>query len=362
MTARVAPGLLAILAACGRVGFAPLPDDAPPTGDGSLAQPSVQSGSTVIPALGTSSEVALTPVDPAHSVLVFSVLAYADAAADALVLGELVDARTLHFERAGTGIDVAVQWSVISWRDWSVQRGRKRLATDQLLATQSLMPVDFARSVPLLSMMVEGGPLDEDDKLRAYLDANREELRVELGKGNPDAITMAWQVVTLPTARVYHRALGMTSGQVAFIDTDPRGAYDPARSFVASSTSAAGTPAAAAQQLSTQVQPDGSLAFTRREGTGELLFDTYLVELPAARVQHIAADFVDMQPTSTPLITSPDAAAFALGGAGDTDRTDSASSSSATGILQLGDASVNVVRSATAGAARIPVQVIELQR
>jgi hypothetical protein len=290
-----------LVAACGRLDFG---------GTGA----SVQAGRIMLAASDTEVTVPISPVDPAISLLVFSVAVDSTDVGVVKVAGELVGSDSVLLERVGTGAPATVAWQVVTWNGWSVRRGATTLPTPDLEVVAAISPpVDASHGVVIATCFGNGTLFNDDDFLRASLDSGSQ-VRFDIGNPGTD-IQIRWQAVELPGATVQAGVTDVAEG--AATTTVAISAVDPDHSWLVYSYSANGIDPGNASSMLIEAQlaaPD-QLAFDRTGtvGTGEVSW--FVVEDSAAAVQHGVQGFVVGQLASTAALASIEpASAFSYGG------------------------------------------------
>ena len=235
-----------------------------PTGGGSGVDSGppvvlVQRGSADMSWTATSSAT-LTPVDLGHAVLTFTERFEDDNASAALVRGTLAE-DGVSFTRAWGSKIVGIEWQVIEYSGWSVQRG-----TVALTSTEQKVPlakaVDLTRAFALVSLSHAGGTWSNGDHVAVDL-TGAQTLRLRTSNAQ-DAADVAWQVVELEDGSEV-RAGSKTLVPGAGNESAPLAApVDLDRSFVVHTFTVAGTgPAGNTTAVRARLADASTLALTR---------------------------------------------------------------------------------------------------
>ncbi len=190
----------------------------------------IQKGTASSVTAGTTA-VSIAAVDPARSFLQFSVHSNSNEPSDSQVMGQLVDATTVHFERqtdAGSPPPITIEWSVVEYAcGVSVQRGVVAGDGTSQIDT-SISAIDPSSSFVLASSVPESTAtdFDSDDLAIAEL-VGTDTVRVRTS-GAPLAAgrLSAWQVVTFDdpgdaTTQVETASLGPGTGTTTISLTSP---------------------------------------------------------------------------------------------------------------------------------------------
>lgn len=361
--------LLALFATgCGRVGFddqvADADTDVLPPGSPAVVQTGIidwQSGDSMRSA-------SITPVNPAKSLLVFSVSVESTSPGALKIAGELQATDTVAFFRAATGAPARVFWQVIRWDGWSVERGASAIPGADVEAFSTLQrAVEPSQSLVLATTAGDGSLFNDDECVRAELISPTQVRFAISNTGTPTDIR--WQVVEMPTAAVQRGLVSLPMGTTA--SDVPITAIDPSRSWLVQSYSSSGldTGVVAASMLVHGRILDGrSLRFERSDGEGDHVVAWQVAEIPAAVVQHGTLTLSLGQPTrQASLVEVEPTSAFTFGGAwggtsGSTDYAIDANPGTAWATARLvGRTTIELDRAQTTGTATIPWSVLELR-
>ncbi|HEY7647760.1 MAG TPA: hypothetical protein VID04_02050 [Methylomirabilota bacterium] len=196
----------------------------------------VQSGTATL--VGTSLDVAITPVALSRSILFFNVREDIFDSGAASVRGQLTSSANIQFNRAAAAGSVTIKWYVAEFVSGvTVQRGSTLLTTSPI--NVPIKSVDLGKTFVLSSWQKPGVMMGNDDYLRARLtSATTLELYHDTVGSTLDG-TADWQVVTMASATVQ-------SGDLSFITTDASktvtiSSVDTAKSFLIANWSSLGT-------------------------------------------------------------------------------------------------------------------------
>src|SRR5262249_26845870 len=156
--ARTYIGLIA-LCACGRLGFT---DDSP------LGSARVQHGTLAL-TTELAGEVAIDPVDPAQSFLVFGVAVDTTDPGSGLLSGHLEPGGTVRFTRAVGAASLNAAFHVIEWPGISVQTGVYLRSTTESIASIPLEAVDPATAFPIVTTQNKSFAFSGNELQRARL-------------------------------------------------------------------------------------------------------------------------------------------------------------------------------------------------
>ncbi len=178
---------------------------------------SLQSGSATIANGGPLTTAALSPsVTASQAFLVFSISENANTPADALVSGRLAGAgNQITFERVGTSGAITIQWYVAEFASGvTVQRGTADV-TLGVPFNQALIPVNPAKSFPIVSYRASGSNVNANDFVRAEITGAGANLQLSyLCCGSSTTPEMVeWQVVEYQQSAVQ-------TGNLFFSDVD----------------------------------------------------------------------------------------------------------------------------------------------
>ncbi|HTL31823.1 MAG TPA: hypothetical protein VL326_01795 [Kofleriaceae bacterium] len=197
-------GVLAI-AACGRIGFAPLSDgalDATPDApfEGHLVR--VLHGTET---LDLDLDVTLTaPIVPEHAFLVFTARSD-ETGPRSQTSGQITGPTQIHFHRPNNGRPMTVTWYVIELDDTaSVQRGG---LDSTVMPDIPIAPINLNESFALISWSNGFNSFDNDDFVNARLDPTS--LHVA-----PGAFLNDWQVISMPSLVVQHGTVDLSGTSV----------------------------------------------------------------------------------------------------------------------------------------------------
>ena len=180
--------------------------------------PTVQSGSTVVAATGTTS-VAIGTVDPTHAFLLFSSSADGSRPTAGLIGGRISSATTLDFVRVTDGVapepvPVVVSWTVVEYPcGVSVQRGTASVSattTDVAITSVGAVGQAFATVSETGGAAEQTWIADGDDLLSAQLTSTTN-LRLQAAVAPSVTHTAYWQVVTFTDQTMINVQSGATT-------------------------------------------------------------------------------------------------------------------------------------------------------
>jgi CSLREA domain-containing protein len=272
----------------------------------------IQKGVRTLPTGSTTVTVEIEPVDPDKAFLQFSVRGSGDAPSNMSLTGQLTDADTVTFARAGTAGDVVIDWAVVEFVSGvRVQRGGG--SAEALNNDFPITSVDTSRSFPIISHRENGSVYDHDDFVRGHLTSSTN-LRV-IGPGGGVGNHVEWQVVEYNDASVHTGTVSMASGATSATATLPT--FDTSQAWLLYTYSTeSGTATNIGQKLVRGLVTNSTTLTFDRANTGTAIEVRYhLVEFTdATSVQHGSANLATAAATANVTIATVDPARSISGG------------------------------------------------
>src|SRR5262245_18819892 len=220
-------------------------------------------------------------VDAAESFLVFGTLADVVEPRTGMVAGQIDTPTGLRFTRGIAGANVFNAWHVVEWPGITVQRGNYvNLSVADLTAVVPIETVDLDRTFVVVSAYTDSFEFGGNELMRSRL-VNTDQLEFSVGgTGLPNV--MAWQVITIPGARVTTIEGVLDASQLA---TDLAAPTDD--SFAIVTWNAPDTIGGIGfGALTASIAEPNSVHLERQVSGAPLTFTCQVVRLPGARVQH----------------------------------------------------------------------------